>query len=179
MTLTQTVLLSVLCSIVASFIFLFLVLILFKPKIRLSPFVCKGKYMEGDETQYYFIKMINVSLFSAYDVTVELLEVDRYPTQNGQMNDRLRPLTLVLSHISHIPGYRPSWIRKNAPYAIRVRTSEDLNRILSNDYKSVMVKVSLRHGLTGLVKVHTKEYTECSQIKNGKFEYGLKFGSLN
>jgi hypothetical protein len=170
---------SVLCSVIASFIFLFLVLIFFKPKIRISPFVCKGKYMEGDETEYYFIKLINISLFSAYDVVIELLEVDRYPTPNGQMNNRFRPLTLVLSHVSHIPAYRPSWLRKNAPYAVRIRTTEELNKILTNDYKSVMVKISLRHGLTGLVKVHSKEYTDSTQIKNGKFDYGLKFGSIN
>ena len=170
---------SILCSIVASFIFLFLVLLFFKPKVRISPFVCKGKFMEDDSIEYYFIKLVNVSLFSAYDISIELLEVDRYPTSNGQMNNRFRPLTLVLNHVSHIPGYRPSWIRKNAPYAIRVRTTEDLANILANDHKSVMVKISLRHGLTGLVKVHSKEYTDCDQVKNGKFNYGLKFGSLN
>jgi len=179
MTLTQNILLNIACSIVASFIFLFLVLLFFKPKVRLSPFVCKGRFMEGDNIDYFFIKIINVSFFSAYDVSVELLEVDSYPTINGQMNNRFIPLTLVLNHISNIPGYRPSWIRKNAPYAIRVRTVEDINKILSSDYKSVMVKVTLRHGLTGLVKVLTKEYTDCGQIKNGKFDYGLKFGSVN
>jgi hypothetical protein len=176
---TEEIFYSILCSIVASFIFIFLVLILFKPKIRISPFICKGKYMDGDDTDYYFIKLINISLFSAYDVSFELLEVDRYPTPNGQMNNRFRPLSLVLNHVSHIPGYRPSSLRKNAPYAVRIRTSEDINKILANDYKSVMVKVSLKHGLTGLVKVHSKEYTDSIQIKTGKFEYGLKFGSIN
>jgi hypothetical protein len=135
--------------------------------------------MEGDDNDYYFIKLINISLFSAYDVSVELLEVDRYPTTNGQMNNRYRPLTVVLSHVSNIPGYRPSWLRRNAPYAVRIRTTEDFSKILTNDYKSVMVKISLKHGLTGLVKVVTKEYIDCSQIKNGKFDYGLKFGSIN
>lgn len=171
------ILYSILCSIVASFIFLFVVLFIFKPKIRISPFVCKSNYL--DDEDYYFIKLINISIFSAYDITFELLEVDRYPTPNGQMNDRFRTLTLVLNQISHIPGYRPSWLRKNAPYAIRVRTKEDLTDILKNDYKSVMIKISLRHGLTGLVKVHSKEYTDTEQIKNGKFGYGLKFASMN
>ena len=169
---------SILCSIIASFIFLFLVLFFFKPKVRISPYICKGKFVDDDSTDYYFIKLVNVSLFSAYDISIELLEVDRYPTSNGQMNNRFRPLRLVLNHVSHIPGYRPSWMRKNAPYAIRVRSAEDLSDILRNDYKSVMVKVSLRHGLTGLVKVHSKEYTDSDQIKNGKFGYGLKFGSF-
>lgn len=175
----QEIAVNILCSLTASFIFLFIVLILFKPKLKISPFICKGKFFDEETQDYFFIKLVNISLFSAYDINVELLQVDRYPTTNGQMNSRYISLPLVSSNISHIPGYRPSWWRKNAPYAIRVRTAHDLNSILTNDYKSVMIKVSLRHGLTGLVKVHSKEYTENDQVKNGKFEYGLKFGSLN
>lgn len=174
---TEVIIYSIICSITASFIFLFIVLILYKPKIRISPFVCKGQFVDGKE--YYFIKIINISLFSAYDVSFELLEVDTYPSANGKMNDRLQPLSLVLSTVSHIPGYRPSWLRKKAPYAIRIRTAENLSEILTNDYKLVRLKVSLRHGLTGLVKVHSKEYTEPSEISKGKFGYGLKFGSIN
>lgn len=174
---TEEIVYSILCSVIASFFFLFAVLLLFKPKVRISPFVCKGTFTDGKE--YYFIKIINVSLFSAYDVCFELLEVDMYPSANGKINDRLQPLSLVLNKVSHIPGYRPSWIRKKAPYAIRIRTAENLESILTNDYKLVKVKVSLRHGLTGLVKVHSKEYTECSEISTGKFGYGLKFGSVN
>lgn len=169
---------NIMCSVGASFIFLFLVLLLFKPKIRISPFVCKGKFIEDDPTNYYFIKLINISIFSAYDVKMELLQVDRYPTGNGQMNCRFTNLSLVLDNISHFSGYRPSWWRRDAPYAIRVRTKANLEAILTNDYKSVMIKVSLRHGLTGLVKVYSKEYTDINQIKNVKFGYGLKFGDL-
>lgn len=164
---------SILCSILASFIFLFLVLLLFKPKIKLSPFICKSTY-NGNET-FYFFKLVNVSVFSAYDVSIELLEVDRYLLPNGHMNDRFRQLTLVLNKVSNIPGYLPSWLRKNAPYAITVRSSENLDLLLSDDYKSVMIKVTLRHGLTGLVKVYSKEFASLSQIKEGKFNYGLKF----
>lgn len=127
------------------------------------------------QLNYYFFKLINISLFSAYDVYIELLEVDRYPVANGQMNNRFRSLSLVSNRVSNIPGYLPSWVRKNAPYAITVRSTEDLHCLLKNEYKSIMIKVTLRHGLTGLVKVHSKEYANTAQIKNGKFNYGLKF----
>lgn len=165
---------NVLCSIIASFIFLFIVLFFFKPKIRLSPFICKSQYNDGID-YFYFFKMVNVSLFSAYDVSIELLEVDRYPISNGQMNNRFRQLTLVSNRVSSIPGYLPSWIRKNAPYALTFRSTEDLEKLLGNDYKSIMIQVTLRHGLTGLVKVHAKEYSNKSDIRIGKFNYGLKF----
>lgn len=169
---------SVVSGIVASFIFLFLVLILFKPKILISPHICKGRLNDTDPDEYYFIKLINISLFSAYDIKFELLQADKYTAENGQMHTRNTSLILVADKASHIPGYRPSWLRKNAPYAVRVRTTENLREILRNDYKSVKIKVSLRHGLTGLSKVKTKEYTDTSQVKNGRFRYGLKFGVL-
>lgn len=166
---------SLLTSVLASFIFLFIVLILYKPKLRVSPHICKGKFQSSDPNDYYFIKIVNTSIFSAYDINMELFEIDKYPTTNGQMNVRHKPLSLVLSKVSNIDGYKPGWITKNASYAVRVRTSENLNAILMDDYKSVIIKISLRHGLTGLVKVITQEYTDCSQIKKGKFEYGRKF----
>lgn len=168
---------SIFCSIVASFIFLFVVLFLFKPKIKLCPFICKSNYKNSEE-EFYFFKLINYSLFSAYDIYIELLEVDRYPISNGQMNSRFTHLSLVLDRVSNIPGYRPSWITKNAPYAVVVRSNADISNVLKNDYQSVMIKITLRHGLTGLVKVHTKEFTEASQIKKGKFNYGLNFGPV-
>ena len=175
---TETILYNMLCSIAGSFIFLFLILLFFKPKVLVSPFICKGKFM-NEEPLFYFIKIINISLFSAYDVKVELLKVDWSPAGKNQMNNRFTSLSLVSDKISHIPGYRPSWIRKNAPYAIRIRTTENLSELLADDYKSVMVKISLRHGLTGLVKICSKEYVDISQVKPGKFKYGLKFGPLN
>jgi hypothetical protein len=175
---TNQIIVNILCSIVGSFIFLFLVLILFKPKILISPFVTKGKFSKSDPNEYYFIKIINISLFSAYDVKVELLQIDYYPAGTNQMNTRHISLTLVEGSIRKIPGYRPSWLRKNAPYAVKVRTTENLEQILSQDSQAVAVKVSLRHGLTGLVKVGSKEYYDVSQVKVGKFAYGLKFGPL-
>ena len=175
----EQLLLSIACSIIASFIFLFLVLILFKPKIRISPFIIKGKFTNGDDYEYHFIKIINVSLFGAYDVKFELLQVDKYSTINGQMNCRLTDLSLISNSVSNIKGYRPSWMRKNAPYALRIRTKDNLTEILTDDYKSVMLKVSLRHGLTGLVKVKSVEYIDQGYVKSGRFGYGLKFGPVN
>jgi hypothetical protein len=154
------------------------VLIFFKPKILISPHICKGRLNDSDPTEYYFIKTINISLFSAYDIRFELLHTDKYTAENGQMHTRNTSLMLIADKASHIPGYRPGWIRKNVPYAVRVRTTEKLSEILRNDYKSVKIKVSLRYGLTVLSKVKTKEYTDTSQVKTGRFRYGLNYGVL-
>lgn len=175
MSVTETILLGAVGSLIASFIFLFLVLILFKPKIKISPFMCRYKHDEIDKQEFYFIKIVNLSFFGAYDINAELLELDRYPALNGMMNTRYKSLTLVSNKVSHIPGYLPSKLRRDAPYAVRLRTKEDIASILNSEYKSVVIKISLRHGLTGLVKVHSKEYVNPEDIRDRKFNYGLKF----
>lgn len=67
-------------NIIASFIFLFVLLFLFKPKIAISPFICKGELQNEPGVFYFFIKVVNKSIFSAYDLTVEINMVQRYPT---------------------------------------------------------------------------------------------------
>lgn len=171
-------LISVSSSIIGSFVFLFVVLWLFKPKLKIGSNICKNKYSSTDPKDYYHFKFINKSIFSAYDIRIELLEVDNIPVPNG-INNRYNTLTVVLNQIPHIPGYRPSWIRRNAPYALIFRTGEDLEKILSDEHKAIKVQISLRHGLTGLVKVHSKLFTEINQIKMGSFTYGKKLTCRN
>ena len=176
MTLTQTTLLSIGCSILASFIFLFIVLAFFKPKIKIADIICKNSNQFTDDiNEYYFFKIINMSLFSAYDVRVELNVLEKYQTPpSGMMNKRTISLTLVLSNVSHLPYFRPKWLRKDADHCIRFRTLDNLSEIISNPYKSVQLQVTLRHGLTGLVKVFYQDYADVSLIKEGKFTYGTK-----
>jgi|SRR6476661_3429074 len=173
---------NVACSIVGSLIFLFIVLIFLKPKIRISPFVCKSPSpfpTEQAEIAYY-IKVVNMSLFTAYDLKAELHILERYATPpKGMMNVRQVPLTLVAGNLSNLDGYRPFWWRKEAEHCIRFRTLDNLDDILKADTKSVEFKVILRHGLTGLSKVYSQEYADLTEIKVGKFSYGTKFGLLN
>jgi len=177
---TIDVLVNIGCSLTASLVFLFIVLILFRPYIKISPFVCKSaSQFEGEKT-VYFIKIVNHSWFTAYDIKVELQVLEKYAIPpKGMMNIRLTPLTLVSDYLSDLAGYRPQFLRKEADHCIRFRTEETLDKIVVDDFKSVEVKVTLRHGLTGLVKVYSQEYSDASQIKNGKFTYGTSFGVLN
>jgi hypothetical protein len=159
------------CSITASLTFLFIVLALFKPRIKISPFVCKNSVLFDQGKTKYMIKVVNHSLFPAYDVKVELHLLQRYAAGKGKMNSRNTPLVLVADNITDIECYRPEWMRE-ANHCIRFRTPENLDAILADDFKSVAVKVTLRHGLTGLVKVFTEEYAVLGDIKYGTFKYG-------
>lgn len=177
---SANIFLNIGCSFIASFIFLFVVLFLFKPQIKICPFICRtASQFEGESTVYFF-KIVNASLFSGNDVKVELNVLERYPTPpTGMMNIRTRSLKLKSDYLCNLEPSRPEWIRKEANHCVRFRTDENLEQIVNDEFKSVEFKVYLRHGLTGLVKVFTQEYSDISLIKNAKHAYGPKFEIIN
>ncbi len=70
-------------------------------------------------------------------------------------------------------------MRKDAEHAIRLRTVENLTQYLEDPNCSIELRISLRHGLTGLSKVVRREYSHISELKKGNFAYGSKFAVLN
>lgn len=172
----QDFLISIAASIIASTIFIFMLLFLMRPKIKIAPYICKrrDKFDDVEET-YFGFKIVNLSWFSAYDVTVELSSLVSYPMKNG-MNFRYTPLKLKTSKSNFLAPYRPSLIKKNyADYALIFRTYEDLESILSHNLKSIQLEVTLKHGVTGLSRIHVMNFADCSEIKVGNFEYGNNF----
>lgn len=180
MTVGQTILLNLSCSVAASLVFLYLVLILFKPKIGISKFIVyNSTYADDPGEVHYYIKIVNYSLFSAYDVKVELTEQRYYPTPpTGSLNKRLKPIELPMNYMQHLPPYRPKWIRKEAAHCMRFRADENLLEIVQREHSCLRFQVLARHGLTGLVKVFHKEYSDKIQVKAGQFKYGTRFGVL-
>src|SRR6478609_8035147 len=170
---------DVVTNLVASFLFIFSILILLKPKISVSPFICKGSLPLEPGVLYCFIKIVNRSIFNAYDLRVELHKVQKYPTPPlGMHNTRFTELELVSNQLSHLAAYRPRWLRKEAKHAFRIRTTEPLEDILNDPFQSIRIQVSAKHGLTGLTRVCEQEYSHISQLQEGTFTYGTKFGIL-
>lgn len=71
-------------AIVASLIFLFIVLFLFKPKIKIAPYLCKVANV--GEVPYYSFKFVNMSFFPAHDVKIELHKIRKIPMGEGKYN---------------------------------------------------------------------------------------------
>jgi hypothetical protein len=166
------------CSVTASLIFLFVVLALFKPKIKISPFLTQSFSPRKEEGIVHTVKIVNMSIFTAYDVKVEMHVLHKLPTPDGTLNTQLTEIPLVYNYLSTIDGRRPRWYRKNADHCVRFRTCEDVSTMLQDPMASVEVRVILRHGLTGLSNVHTQEYADPSQVSVGKFTSGSAFGLI-
>ncbi len=95
---------------------------------------------------------------------------------NGNVNNQLEKLTLKNDYIAHVPRRPFKWQSKNQahPHCLIVRSFEDINTILGDPMQGLLIKVHLKHGLTGLSKVTEQEYGDQAAIKNGKFRPGTK-----
>lgn len=162
-------------GIVGGLVFLFMVLLVFRPKIKIANFICVNQ-PDGMQDTYYF-KFVNYSFFSAHDINVELFSVRKIPMGGGNFNQKFERIELLLSHISHIPG-RPTWFQKRQDnrHCLVVRCHQNLNKILTPETDAILFKISLKHGLTGLAKVYEREYADVHDIREGRFTSGTKFG---
>lgn len=165
------------CSLVASFVFLFVVLKWLKPRIRIADFICKTP--ETGDSNVYVFKFKNNSFIDAFDVKVELFEIERHIMGNGTYNKNNKKLTLFHDYISLMPGR--SIIKKSDGMhndCITVRTIENIEEILSVSTKGIALRISLKHGLTGLTNVLEQEFGSKESIKSGKFKSGREFATL-
>lgn len=159
---------------ISAFTFLFLVLYLLKPKIRIAPFLC---HVLNSECNYYIFKFVNHSFFPAHEIKVELYKIRKIPMGGGKFNNEHERLTIKNGNISHVPQ-RPFWWWQKMlhhPHCVVVRSFDNLSNILQNDMNAILLRVSLKHGLTGLSSVIEQEYGNEGDIRNGKFKTGPKF----
>jgi len=66
-----------------------------------------------------------------------------------------------------------------ADHCITFRTNADLRDILNNEYKALLLQVTLKHGISGLSGIHRRDYRGRSCIKDGNFKFGNSFEVIN
>ena len=135
---------------------LFLVVFFFVPNIRISPLLSSRHSSRGDLVDCYFMTVSNVSPFRAYDVNVEIFKAE----------DSSKLSLLGVNFTTHIAGYRPLWFKRNKHSEIRIDVTRNLDELLVNGYKSIIVKVNVRHGLTGFEKSRSIEYTDLKHVRD-------------
>jgi hypothetical protein len=172
------IVINIFCSLFASLLFLFVVLFFFKPSIKISPFLTQGPSPRAGEGIAYFVKIVNLSYFIAYDVRVEMHTLKKLPMPGDKVNLLLSKIPLVIDSLPMIAGYRSEKKSPEARHCVKFRTTMDLSTMLADDLTSIQVRVILRHGLTGLSNVHTQVYTHPSQVKLGNFTSGSTFDVL-
>ena len=169
-------LLSALSSLVASFIFLFLILFFFRPSIEISKCIVLAT---EDCQNCYRIKFYNKSFFSAYDADVSLVELEERPAAPYGKHTFFRDIALGKNNFSVIHRWQPNLLSKTyAHNCTQVKTFDNLEDILKDNHKTLQIKITLKHGLTGLSKTFIKDYHTESSLERGKFGFGNTFDVL-
>ena len=172
-------LLGLLGNIIASFLFLLIILWFLRPKISICSQIAKQSHAIDGESVAYFFKVINKSVFDAFDIQLKLSKMEQIKVDRAGINERITDLSLKHNEIKHIMPYMSSRKCKNrnyAKHAILFRTFEPLEDILKNENETLELQITVRHGLTGLSRVYKSVYVDSADIIKGSFEFG---NSLN
>lgn len=170
---TEAFLLSILTSLIASFIFLFTILVFLRPSIKIGEIIVLD---EDDGNECYRMKFYNNSLFSAYDADISLIALEDRPAEPKGKHIYFQDIELKKNKFSVIFRWLPMFLaRTYAHNCTQVKTFENLNEILKHPHKSLQLKITLRHGLTGLSKTFVKNYQTEAVLEKGKFAFGNSF----
>jgi hypothetical protein len=160
-------------GIIGGFLFLFIILIALRPSLKISSLIAKQQNnLDNEADCFYVFKIINTSFFEAFQVSLELYQLEFYPTSPNGTHIRFLPLTMKKSHLKQIPRWRRTTEKSRfANHCFLFRTNENLDAILLDRSKAVQLQVTLNHGLTGLTRVFSKTF-KARNIKMGEFEFG-------
>lgn len=163
---------NVACSIVASFIFIFALLVFFKPKFEIVQFIAKNDSpFDNIKDICFSFKIINKSLFGAYDIEARANYYNIRQGENGIVNKIFSKIELKTSKINFIPGNKP--FKKNyGDNCIQFFTYEDLSEAMKKNTTHVQFQIMARHSLTGLNNIFTYEFVSKAAIIEGRFKEG-------
>ena len=166
------IIIGVLSSFVASFIFL-LFLARIRPNIIISDKIAKNiDSITGNVT--YIIKLINKTHRPIINVKVQLKLISLTAMPGGIIEKNKR-IPLRISEIMEISKFDLK--DKNAEYAYRLTTAENIEELWEDDAHSFLrFKISATDSLSGLGKVFYKDYyVKKNSIEEGGFEFGNSF----
>lgn len=166
MTIAQSLLIGIISGVISSLLFL-ISLFLLKPRIEISDKICTNS--EFGNT-YYFIKTINKTWWTIYDIKVELSLLQTSSTKGGKIY-KVDKIELRREPPFQIPRFSKK--DKDAFYAVLFSTESDLDTLWTKDTHSLKVVISARHNFSGFGNIFTKEYfSKEHAIHKGKFEFG-------
>ena len=161
----ESIITGIAASLTASLIFLW-VLYNFKPSIQISPHIADQTV--GGDYRYAF-KILNRTRSRIFDVKVQVLLLDPVRVHGGPVNS-VREIRLLKDHFFEIGPFDLN--DKDAHYALRFGTDQNLRELWSSPTQFLRVNVVSRHALSGFSKVESFIFDTKGSIKNGKHEFG-------
>ncbi|MBL0913032.1 MAG: hypothetical protein IBJ09_11730 [Bacteroidia bacterium] len=152
---------------------LFIILFFLKPRVDFAKKIvfCTNE----DGIIVYKFKFRNASVFMAYDINIELIRVRK----EGFMR-RTKRITLKTERITHMESLSRSLIfkRRHGLHAARTKSIEPLKDFFADPSVHLELRVTLRHGLSGLSAQHKHTYKTIDVFEEGDFAVGHSFEVL-
>jgi len=162
----RSVIVGLLSSIVASFLFLFLMLMM-RPRLAISESIARVTF---DGKKAFIIKIINKSWWRLYDLHAEFAHIKLRNATGGQ-NVYLTRLKLLNNHVWCINSVH-GWRDNNAEYAMLFVCLDDLDTLWTND-TMIEFRVMAKHSLSGFNRLMKRRfYKSQSSIRDGSFKFG-------
>lgn len=159
---------------ISSFIFVYLVLKILSPKIEISPFIYKKT--DGGQSVFIF-KMINKSIFNAYNVRFKLFKRVPYIVDGSHVNHKLVEIDLVRNEVFCIPRFQSK--KGVGDFAVLIGTKTDISIDMGEDNLEYELSISLAHGLSNITKVCVMRYKNKANISNKPFVFGNSLEKVN
>lgn len=170
----QAFLVNVFSGIFVSFIWILLLLRFLRPKFEISPFVC----LRNGE---YHFKIVNKSIYHAFDVNLELFCMIPYTHVNAFPSVTLGSIPLTSGYFTTINRFRKNNHPKDpfSLFALTVSTQYNLEEKIRQPGVFFELRITGRHGLTGLADRYVVRFADEKVIKeNHKFEYGCNLSTI-
>lgn len=162
---------NITCSFVASFIFIFSLLWFLRPKFEIVPYIAKNDSPFDDTNKIcYSFKIINKSLFGAYDIIASANYYKVVQGENGIINKVFSKIELKTNKVNFVPGFR--FKKEYGNNCVQFFTYEDLQKAMNNNSTHIQYQITAKHSLTGLSNIFTYEFTNRGTIIEGKFKEG-------
>ena len=173
---------NILSGIIVSAIFLFYFVNQLRPRFIISKHICRINEIREDlkgEKRYSF-KIVNRSRYTAFDAKIELYLMKPSQHTESRHNLIMKEISIRTSNIDSIPKYRKKYQVKdpNALFAILIHTNEDMETALSEPNTYLMLKVTVRHGLSTLAKTITCKFDGNNICDNSKFGFASNVNTI-
>lgn len=166
-------------GILSSFLYLTVLILIMRPKVKISPFICFSKDKVSGE-YYYIFKIVNSTwFFHAYDIEFVLEKHKAEPSNYGKkLNYRIDGIDLNTTKRNSLKGSIP--FMENGESAFLVRTKNDLDPFLKDEDVHLVLTVKARHSFSNLSRVSRKEFMNTDIVhKDNEFKYGRFVKPLN
>ncbi|MCU0336303.1 MAG: hypothetical protein MUF12_00435 [Sediminibacterium sp.] len=162
---------GLLVNVISSIIFLALLMYFFRARFDISDEIAKE--IRPDGTIIYWFKIINKSRYTAFDlnISIDTREIKTVNDPSAITDEMLEAIIVSRPLFPTVPKYaddKTVALTKQASHCIQVHTKNDLDAIFNSGNYTILLQVSLKHGVSGLSRAKEKIYTK-SAVKKGDF----------